>query len=376
MPALAQEPPPSTVAAVDHLPQPRRVVTTPRKKLVRRTDRDYSQGLRRSFQFVFLLLNAWIGIQFYFWVRWAETGGATSEVSRPAGVEGWLPIEGLMQMKYVLLTRQLPTVHPAGFFLFSAFLVMSLLFRKAFCSWLCPVGTFSEYLWRLGRFIFRRNFHLPQCADVALRSLKYLVLGFFVYAITKMSAVAIAQFLHSPYALVVDVRMLNFFRYLSGTSAYVVLGLVIASMFVQNFWCRYLCPYGAFLGIASLLSPLRIMRTESTCIDCAKCAKACPSALPVDKLVQICSAECTGCLECVAVCPAKDTLMTAAPYSLKTRRTVPAWAIAAMVSVTFFTSVGYAKLSGHWDTKLPKQVFLQLVPVASEQRHPMLSGLK
>lgn len=147
-------------------------------------------------------------------------------------------------------------------------------------------------------------------------------------------------------------------------------------MFVQNFWCRYLCPYGAFLGIASLLSPLRITRTESTCIDCTKCAKACASALPVDKLVQICSAECTGCLECVAVCPAKDTLMTAAPYALKTRRTVPAWAIAAMVSVTFFTSVGYAKLSRHWDTKLPKQVFLQLVPVASEQRHPMLSRLK
>jgi polyferredoxin len=376
MSGLAQEPPPATIVAVDHFSQPGRAVTTPRKKLVRRTDRDYSQELRRSFQFVFLLLNVWIGIQFYFWVRWAETGGANSEVSRPAGVEGWLPIEGLMQMKYVLLTWQLPTVHPAGFFLFTAFLVMSLLFRKAFCSWLCPVGTFSEYLWRLGRFIFRRNFHLPQYADVALRSLKYLLLGFFVYAITKMSAVAIAQFLDSPYALVVDVRMLNFFRYLRGTSAYVVLGLVIASMFVQNFWCRFLCPYGAFLGIASLLSPLRITRTESTCIDCAKCARACPSALPVDKLVQIRSAECTGCLECVAVCPAEDTLMTAAPYAFKTRHTVPAWAIAALVLVTFFTSVGYAKLSGRWDTKLPKQVFLQLVPVASEQRHPMPPGLR
>ena len=61
-------------------------------------------------------------------------------------------------------------------------------------------------------------------------------------------------------------------------------------------------------------------------------------------------------------------------YAFKTRGTVPAWAIAAMVAVTFFTLVGYAKLSGHWDTKLPKHVFLQLVPVASEQRHPTLSG--
>ena len=47
---------------------------------------------------------------------------------------GWLQIEGLVQMKYLMLARQLPTVYPAGFFLFTAFLVMSLLFRKAFCS--------------------------------------------------------------------------------------------------------------------------------------------------------------------------------------------------------------------------------------------------
>jgi polyferredoxin len=101
------------------------------------------------------------------------------------------------------------------------------------------------------------------------------------------------------------VRMLNFFRYISGTAAWVVLGLVLASLFVQNFWCRYLCPYGGFLGLVSLRSPMQITRNASTCIDCAKCAKACPSALPVDKLVQVRSVECTGCLECVAVCPAK-----------------------------------------------------------------------
>ena len=136
-------------------------------------------------------------------------------------------------------------------------------------------------------------------------SLKYLVLSFFAYAVIGMSAASIAEFLNSPYALIVDVRMLNFFRYLGGTAAWVVLGLVIASIFVQNFWCRYLCPYGGFLGLVSLLSPMRITRNASTCIDCAKCAKACPSALPVDKLVQIRSAECTGCLECVAVCPAR-----------------------------------------------------------------------
>jgi len=341
-----------------------------RKKLVRRDDHEYSQPLRLGAQLFLVALNAWIGVQFYLWVRWAESGGQALEVSRPAGVEGWLPIEGLMQLKYFLLTRQLPQVHAAGFFLFVSFLVMSVVFRKSFCSWLCPVGTVSEYLWKLGRATFHRNFQLTRWADIALRSLKYMVLSFFIYAVASMSAGAIAEFLGSPYALVVDVRMLNFFRYLGTTTALVILGMVIASIFIQNFWCRYLCPYGAFLGLVSLFSPARITRNLSSCIDCAKCARACPSALPVDKLIQIRSVECTGCLECVAVCPAKDALTMSVPAGLRKRHAVPVWSMAAGIAIIFFGLVGYAKYNNHWNTELPKHVYLELVPAAGQQQHP------
>ena len=342
-----------------------------RKKLVRRVDREYSQALRLGAQLFLVALNAWIGVQFYLWVRWAESGGQDLEVSRPAGVEGWLPIEGLMQLKYFLLTRQSPNMHAAGFFLFVSFLAMSVLFRKSFCSWLCPVGTVSEYLWKLGRATFRRNFQLPGWADIVLRSLKYIVLSFFAYAVGSMSVAAIAEFLGSPYAIIVDVRMLNFFRYLGSTTALVVLGLVVASIFIKNFWCRYVCPYGAFLGLAALLSPSRITRNPDSCIDCAKCAKACPSILPVDKLIQIRSAECTGCLECVAVCPAKDTLAMSVPAGLRKRHAIPVWSMAAGIAIIFFGLVGYAKATHHWNTNLPKQVYLQLVPNASQQHHPL-----
>ena len=351
--------------------EPRSSSKPVRKKLVRRIDREYSQTLRLGFQLFLMALNAWIGVQFYLWVGWAESGGTAREVSRPAGVEGWLPIEGLMQSKYFVLTRQLPQVHVAGFFLFVSFLVISIVFRKSFCSWLCPVGTVSEYLWKLGRATFHRNFRLPHWVDIALRSLKYIVLSFFVYAVASMSAAAIAEFLGSPYALIVDVRMLNFFRYLGTTTAMVILALIIASLFIQNFWCRYLCPYGALLGLASLLSPLKVTRNLSNCIDCAKCANACPSALPVDKLIQIRSAECTGCLECVAVCPAKDTLVMSVPTGLRKRHAIPAWSMAAGIAVIFFGLVGYAKVSNHWNSDLPKRMYLQLVPSASEQPHPM-----
>jgi polyferredoxin len=363
---------PGMVSAARHAaPRP---APKPKKKLVRRTDRDYSQITRRSFQAAFLLLNLYLGTQFYFWVRQFEPGGSATTVGRPAGVEGWLPIAALMNLKYLLLTGHVPTLHPAGLFLLISFLAMSFLFRKAFCSWLCPVGTLSEYLWQLGRKIFRRNFHLPVWIDAFLRGLKYLLLGFFVWAVSSMAVDELAAFMNSPYGVIADVKMLNFFRHMGETGAIVLGVLVVASLFIQNFWCRYLCPYGALLGITSLFSPARIRRNPETCIDCAKCAKACPSALPVDQLVTIKSAECTGCLECVAICPAKDTLslsFPAIPKLLPAAPRISTWAMAAGVAVLFFGIVGFAKTSGYWDSHVSNATYQQLVPHADEARHPM-----
>jgi polyferredoxin len=351
-----------------------RPVATTKKKLIRRIDRDRSQITRRSFQAAFLLFNVWIGAIFYFWVRQFEPGGAPTSLQRPAGVEGWLPIAGLMNLRYLALTHHVPALHPAGMFLLIAFLAMSFLFRKAFCSWLCPVGTISEYLWRLGQKLFRRNFSLPRWLDLGLRGLKYLLLGFFVWAVTSMAADELAAFMNSPYGVIADVKMLNFFRHMGEAGAITLGVLVVVSLFIQNFWCRYLCPYGALLGITSLFSPARIRRNLETCIDCAKCAQVCPSALPVDKLVTIKSAECTGCLECVAICPAKDTLSLSlpkipvlAPQSTR----LPAWAMAAGIAALFFGIVGFAKTAGYWDSPVPRATYQQLVPSADQAAHPM-----
>ena len=345
----------------------------PRKKLVRRALPDRSQHLRRSFQFAFLLLNLWIGTAFYFWVRQIETGTHTRSMARPAGVEGWLPIAGLMNLKYWLSTGHLPATHPAAMFLLVAFVAIAFLLRKAFCSWLCPVGTLSEYLWRAGRTIFRRNFQLPRWLDLSLRSLKYILLGFFVWAVANMSAGAIEEFMSSPWGTIADVRMLNFFRTLSQTAAIVLAVLVVASVLVQNFWCRYLCPYGALLGLASLFSPVRIRRSAPACIDCEKCAKACPSALPVDKLITIKSAECTGCLECVAVCPAEGALQLSLPKWTRSPKEgrLPEWAVAIGIAALFFGIVGYAKAAGYWNGNVPDYVYRQLVPQADETSHPL-----
>lgn len=354
------------MAAVTQVPT-ERTVKTAKKKLYRRAPKEYSQPIRRMVQFAFIALNLWIGYEFIVWVRHFESGGVTPYVERPSGIEGWLPIAALMNLKAFLLTFELPQQHPAGMFLLIAFLSISIVFRKSFCGWLCPVGTISEYLWKLGRSTFGRTWTLPKWFDIPLRSLKYILLGLFLYAVISMPVPGIRAFLDGPYGVIADVKMLNFFRFLGLTGAIVIGVLVLLSIFVKNFWCRFLCPYGALMGLAALLSPLRITRKPDLCIDCAKCAKACPSSLPVDVLVQINSAECLGCMECVAVCPAEGALKMAV---VKPERDVPAWAVAAGVVLMFLGVVVFAQAIGAWETYQPASVYMELVPRAHEFSHP------
>jgi len=358
-----------------------------KKKLIRRALADNSQRLRRIVQFAFVALNAWLGVQFYLWARFFERGGVGLEVPRPAGAEGWLPIAGLMNFKLFVTTGRVPAIHPAAMFLFMAFVGMSLFAKKSFCSWLCPVGTFSESLARIGKKLFRRNLRLPRGLDIPLRGLKYLLLGFFVFIIGSMSAATIEEFMHTPYGLIADVKMLNFFRGMSTTAAIVIAALAVLSILVENFWCRYLCPYGALMGLVSLLSPLKIRRNAQACIDCGKCARACPASLPVDKLVQIRSVECTACMACIASCPAEAALQFSLPQGRaqsaaggpalapaaalpRYRRAVTPLAMVGIVAVFFFGMILIARATNHWQTHVPNEVYQQLVPSANQATHP------
>ena len=104
-----------------------------------------------------------------------------------------------------------------------------------------------------------------------------------LYIALLMPAQAIHYFMLSPYSVVMDVKMLDFFRHMGTATLISVTVLLIASLFIRHAWCRYLCPYGALMGVVSLLSPFKIRRNAESCIDCGKCAKNCPSRIPVDK---------------------------------------------------------------------------------------------
>lgn len=336
------------------------------KRIRKRRRDDSSQSYRSAFQIAFLALNLWIGLQFYLWVRYYESGGQGWAVSRPPGVEGWLPIASLMNLKAWVSGGGLTEIHAAGVFLLVAFLAISFVARKSFCGWLCPIGTLSEALWQTGEHIFGKTWRPPKWLDWPLRSLKYLLLAFFVHAILLMPVAAIRVFLDGPYGIVADVKMLNFFRQISLTAAIVTVVLILLSVVIKNFWCRYLCPYGALMGLAALPSPLGIRRDPDLCIDCGKCTDACPSLLPVARLTAVRSPECTACFLCVSACPAAGALELRSGRG----RRVPAWKVGLTIAVLFLGVVGVARLTDRWHPRLPEAVYFELVPRANQVPHP------
>ncbi len=286
-----------------------------------------------------------IGYEFVRWVHGLEAGRFVGE--RPPGVEAFLPIAALLSLRHLAETGELHPVHPAGLVILLLVLATGLFAKKAFCSWICPVGTIAEALAAGSRRLFGHTLRLPRLLDLPLRSLKYLLLAFFLWAVFfAMDAGAVADFLDSPYNRVAEVKMLHFFERLSPFGGGVLLALVVLSFLVPYFWCRYLCPYGALLGALSLLSPLKVTRHAPSCIDCGLCTRACPSHLPVERLARVRSDECFGCLSCVAACPVTRALRieTPAPWRAAVR---PALFGALLVGL-FVGGTLAARLSGRW----------------------------
>ena len=284
----------------------------------------------------------------------AALAGEVPLPRRPPGVEAFLPISGLMGLLDWIYRGTLNRIHPAATVLVVLALLSALLLRKSFCSWVCPVGLISELLARLGRRLFGRNLLVWRWLDRPMQGLKYALLAFFLWAIFTMSADSLRAFIESPYNRVADVKMGLFFVQLGGVGVTVMAVLVIGSILIQGFWCRYLCPYGAMLGLLSWLSPVRVQRRSATCIDCSLCDRVCMARLPVSKLATVRSVECTGCADCVAVCPVRNTLeMTAGGRRLG----IPVYA-AAVVLLFLLGSAG-ARLTGHWHNDISDQEYVQ-----------------
>lgn len=295
---------------------------------------------------VVLLFAAWEFANFVSYIRSYVNLGTVP--SRPPVAEGFLPVAAFVAFKAWLLTKQIDPIHPAGLIIFMATVLTAWLFRRALCSWICPFGTLSEFLNRLGRKLIKRSIILPKWLDYPLLGLKYFIFYKIFSIFLQMSSFDAMQFMQIPYYSISDIKMFDFFANLAGKWILVIVAIILLTTFIKSFWCRYLCPYGALLGILGLFSPILLVRDKELCINCDQCNKACPNVVDVAHKKFVVTPECTGCTSCVNHCPKAGALqfkllgfipLNTLTYSL------------AFLGV-FFGIIVWAQLSGHWETTL------------------------
>lgn len=318
----------------------------------------YMQPLRILIQCFFFVLMVWLGISFYQFVHAVSSGTLGAGAVRPDGIDGFLPISGLLGTASWVKGGEINSVHPAAVIIFVTVVLVSLLLRRSFCSWICPVAVISECAWKGGFRLLRRNPRLPAWVDGGFRSLKYLLMAFFIYFIAiAMSPDALSRFIQSDYHKIADVRLMNFFLNISPLALGIILSLAALSVVLRNPFCRYLCPYGALLGLVATLSPLRVTRNPERCVSCGVCSQVCPTYIDVMHKKSVASPECIACWRCISHCRFNEALSMRAVR----RFAVPGIVFAALVLLLFWGGTLIGKLSGHWHSSISQEEYVRLL---------------
>ncbi|MCX7021388.1 MAG: 4Fe-4S binding protein [bacterium] len=297
--------------------------------------------------------------------------GESAGIERPAGIEALTPHLGYIELVYAVRAGQIAWIHPAALGFFLLFFVLSILVKKGFCSHLCPLGTISEGLWWLGKKITRgREPRLPSFIDLPLRLAKYLLLGYFLIKVATLTLETLQQLAYSPAVKLSDLRIFHFFALLPEWMWFVLGGIVVLSLFIPRFVCRYACPYGALLGVASTASPLKIYRDESRCVvGCMDCAGVCPAWVNLRKPGAILHDECHLCLRCLDACPTPGAL------TLKAfKKPVPGWIVPAAVVGIVVLGLGLMYVCGGFENEISREEYLARIGQIDEPLYAFHPG--
>lgn len=191
-------------------------------------------------------------------------------------------------------------------------LVVTLLFGRIFCSWICPMG----FLFEIGekfrsvvRFLEIRPLHIHfSPVNKYILLVLGLVFSFFL-------TIPLLQYIYPPALLGREAQVFTntlFDRAEGGKLHFAFIGFTSISVFLivlffidsfvaPRFWCRSICPGGAIYSLLGKLRLVRVRRDSSQCVPCNDCNKACPMALkPMNDLTGM---ECDNCGVCLDVCP-------------------------------------------------------------------------
>ncbi|QRM57172.1 NosR/NirI family protein [Sinorhizobium sp. BG8] len=165
--------------------------------------------------------------------------------------------------------------------------------RGAYCGWLCPFGALQELTNQIARKLRVPQWTLPWGLHERLWPLKYMVfLGLF-----GVSLMSVEQAEHlaeiEPFKTAIILKFIRAWPFV----AYAVT-LLVAGLFVERFYCRYLCPLGAALAIPARIRMFDWLKRYHECGNpCQTCANQCP-VQAIHRTGEINPNECINCLHC------------------------------------------------------------------------------
>jgi ferredoxin len=239
----------------------------------------------------------------------------------------------------------IPKIHESNIWTFFGAAILTVLFGSLFCGWLCPLGSVQEWIGRIGKKLFKKRYNrfISEKADRFLGYMRYGVLALILYFTTRTTTLVFQRF--DPYYALFHFWMGDVFL-----TALAVFGLVIGlSFFFERPWCRWLCPFGALLGLLQLVSPWKIRVKRKACSGCKACEVVCPMRVPLHKKGAVLDTRCNRCLACVASCRREGAL----EYSAGARGILPLPKRAltgALAVLIFALPIIIASAAGYYNT--------------------------
>jgi ferredoxin-type protein NapH len=166
-------------------------------------------------------------------------------------------------------------------------LVLSFIFGRFYCGYLCPVGAAQEVVSRVS----------PRTIRITQKNLtgtvRLAILGAFI-----LTGYALSFGLLYPFGI------RDFFALSLSTAFFTFLGVLLISVVVYRPFCRFVCPFGALAALAAMPAVFKIRRTEA-CIACGKCEEVCPTD---EAKREDLKGECYLCGRCIDTCPTSGAL--------------------------------------------------------------------